>query len=402
MSFFDGLDFLYPGEFGDTIVNTVRIDALESLDNDFCLGCQFGVTNDPLFNRKTNSFFLNAYVNGVKNRAGDDFCDDEVVNEDSVKEKSKESKYQGEDGVIREPIMKFDLGAAILREVLIMEGRDEERRGKGNGFSTSIFSNPTIVAFCDIIKDELIRKDNFLVILKDHYQNIKRKNKSVSSFCVSFGLKPTVKLSPLGGGYSVSVHLERLGNKLKEFFNLVRNRASFSYIVGYFWVIMRGADGTPYIHINFYVNNDRFGQRLAEDINSVWLKVSNGTGSIVHYSHRLKFNILGMTNVFIDHLGLDYSIFDKIDKETHLIPIKKASKFDNHDITWENPVYIFDLNGKKSTKIKHFANAQNKDMFIQYLRCIAMETFNYPGKRAFGLSKVREKKVKPGKFPKKV
>lgn len=406
MSFFDKLGFLYPGEFGETLVNRIDPDELMSLDNDFCIGCQFGITNYNLFDRAIKSGYLNSYVNGIKSNRGDNSCLDKVVevegDEGSVRRLSKDSKYQGDDGVIREPIMKFDLGSVILSEVLIMEGRDRERRGEGNGFSTSIFSNSKIVACCDLIKRELIRKDNLLVSLQEHYKNTKNKNKSVSSFCVSFGLKPTVKLSPLSGDYSISAHLERLGSKLKEFFNLVRNRASFAYIVGYFWVIMRGVDGIPYVHINFYVNNDRFGQRLAEDINSVWLKVSNGTGSIIHYSHRLKFNILGMTNVVVECLGLDYSIFNKIDKETHLMPIKKESKFGHDSIRWGNPVYIFDLNGKKSTKIKHFANAQNKDLFIPYLRCIAMEAFHYPEKRVFGLSKAKEKKIKLGGFPKKV
>ena len=409
MSFFDGLEFLYPGEFGDTIVNTVKLHALESLDNDFCIGCQFGITNDPLFNKKIKSGFLNSYINGLKRGEsveGNSGIDESTGLENSevsseAKRISKESKYQDANGVIQEPIMKFDLGAVIIREVLIMEARDIERRGDGNGFSTSIFSNPTIVACCDLIKYELIRKDNFLVNLSEHYKNIKRKNEFVSSFCVSFGLKPSVKISSLSKQYSVSAHLERLGNALKKFFNLVRNRASFNYIVGYFWVVMIDAEGIPYIHLNFYVNNDRFGQRLAEDINGVWLKVTNGAGEIIHYSHRLKFNLLGMTNIFIGRLGLDYSIFWKIDKETHRILIKKISG-SKETSTWENPEYLFDLNGKRSTKIKHLANAQIKELFISYLRCIAMEAFHYPGKRMFGLSKIREKKIKLGAFPKNV
>ncbi len=399
MSFFDELDFLYPGEFGDTVVNMVKAHILQSLDKDFCLGYQLGSTNNHFFDRKLDSGFLSSYVRGGNNPIVlDKYCNNFEIENCGEKEKSK---YHDTDGVLCEPVMRFNLGDMILREVSIMEGRDIKRRGEGNGFSTSIFTNPQIVAYCELIKQELIRKDSLLVNLKDHYKNIKIKNKKVSSFCISFGMMPSVKISPWVNEYSVSAHLATLAKTLKEFFNLVRNRAVFAYIVGYFWVTMMGVDGVPYIHLNFYVNNDSFGQSLAEEINDVWMKVSDKTGYVAHYTHRLKFNILGMTNFDIQRFGLDSSIYLKMDKETHRVPVKKK-RGSREFIDSENITYYFDLNGKESTRIKHLASAQNKELFIPYLRCIAMEAFHYPGKRMFGLSRVRKKEVKRGKFPRRV
>lgn len=201
----------------------------------------------------------------------------------------------------------------------------------------------------------LKNKSDLFDALTTHYRKLKNKHPSLYSLRFSFGFSREMKVGHIGGdSLLIRNNCISLGSWMRKFLNNSRQRALLQRVVGYFWVVMKEPDGTPYIHINLYMDNDRFNANVAIDVKDLWISVTNKSGCVLPLNISKRY---GNAEIYNDKVRTMFSRTLVVDKSKII------------DLICDD----FNLMGRSIVKYK--AEASDEKNFERYLYLVSQESY---------------------------
>lgn len=224
----------------------------------------------------------------------------------------------------------------------------------------------------------LKKKSELLNSLFLHYHKLKKIHPSLYSLRFSFSIQRTaVRDIKFDDPFAVKVFCAKLMSAMRRFLNNARQRVLLQKIVGYFWVFMKEPNGMPYIHINFYIDNDRFNANLATEIKTLWVHVTNNHGCVLLFDISERY---GNEEVYNDKVRTMFS--------RKLVNDKSNIK----------DIFFDDFNQKGTSILKYNAKVENTKSFESYLVLVAQESYPIHTLNAISKNERRNKNEQQSRF----
>ncbi|WP_134707132.1 hypothetical protein [Rahnella sp. CJA17(1/100)] len=223
----------------------------------------------------------------------------------------------------------------------------------------------------EITQPLLKKKSELLNTLLLHYHRLNRKHPSLYSLRFSFSLKRDAIINK---GFDNPLEVKNscwvLVSAMRNFLNNARQRVLLQKIVGHFWVVMKEPNGMPYIHINFYINDDRFNANLATEIINLWAKVTSNDGCALFFDVSRRY---GNSEVYNDKVRTMFS--------RKLVDDKSKAE----------DIFLDDFNQKGNSQLKYDALASDIKSFEAYLILLAKESYPVHTLNAISKNEIRNK-----------
>ncbi len=214
--------------------------------------------------------------------------------------------------------------------------------GTYNGVVT--FNNSDYQIILDRISNQIKTKMKHFNKMREFYYKIARENKKVETLIFSIRINDHQR----NGQADMQV--------FKHFFNNIRSRSVFeNYVIAYQWVILKDYKGYPYLHITFYLNDEKINNIITQDINSVWYN------SLKRYGYLGEVKYLTISENFINDL-YSYSKHGEknmiLDTKPSMYKDKKITDFNNCKYNLNSKIhknklikYLYDLSKKSNMLI---------------------------------------------------
>ncbi|MBN3189537.1 hypothetical protein H4F64_04905 [Pectobacterium brasiliense] len=197
----------------------------------------------------------------------------------------------------------------------------------------------------ELISPLLNKKQKIYSALLTHFSEVKIKVRNPGSLRVSLNFPvDNFRTSP-------ESKMLILRERMRRFFNNLRHYSVYDKIIGYFWVILKDKTSRPYVHINFYMESDKFTTEAGRQINKIWFNVVGFEGAnqpqeveryIIHFSNSEWFSNYslntprnstpGKSLIFpSSYISHDFNVHEDIELTKFLAAInKRKSEFSNY------------------------------------------------------------------------
>lgn len=200
--------------------------------------------------------------------------------------------------------------------------------------------------------------------------------------CVSLGM------DEINHNESYATFAKEYKKILSRFFNNLRSHTFYrDFVIGYFWVLLKKkSNNYCYAHVNFYLKDCHFNQKLVREINGIWRKViksENRTGEVLYFTMKENINPAQQ----YESMG-STSTRKKIKKKYEKVVSIASMKNDK--------ILIFhpDFNEGNENYEYYFNNDNKKEFFENYLISLAKKSFYILGLRGYGMASVEIAKNK--------
>lgn len=230
----------------------------------------------------------------------------------------------------------------------------------------------------EITQPLLKKKSELFDTLALHFHKLQRLHPSIYSLRFSFAFRKEMALHHEGDNpFTIKNICALLTSAMSKFLNNSRQRVLLQKTVGYFWVLMKEPNGVPYIHVNFYMDNDRFNANLASEIKHLWKYVTDNKGCVLIFDISRRY---GNDEVYNDEVRTMFSRRLVIDK----------SNIKDH--------FFDDFNQTGNANVKYMAKANDVKLFEHYLLFVARESYPVYTLNAISQNEKRYKDSGPTRF----
>ncbi|MCI9740561.1 hypothetical protein AB7X34_20205 [Proteus mirabilis] len=232
------------------------------------------------------------------------------------------------------------------------------------------------------LHEQIYKKTLLYRKIKNYHNKLITINKKRYTICVSLGM------DEISHNESYATFAKEYKKVLSRFFNNLRSHAFYQdFVIGYFWVLLKKkSNNCCYAHVNFYLKDCHFNQKLVREINGIWRKViksENRTGEVLYFTMKENINPAEQ----YESIG-DSTTRRKIKKKYEKVVSIASMKNDKTLIVYP------DFNEGNENYEYYFNNDNKKEFFENYLISLAKKSFYIPNFRGYGMASVEMAKNK--------
>ncbi|HCT9184660.1 TPA: hypothetical protein OUB89_003047 [Proteus mirabilis] len=232
------------------------------------------------------------------------------------------------------------------------------------------------------LHEQIYKKALLYRKIESYHNKLTTVNKKRYMICVSLGM------DEISYNESYATFAKEYKKVLSRFFNNLRSHAFYrDFVIGYFWVLLKKKPSNYcYAHINFYLRDCHFNQKLVREINSIWRKIiksENRTGEVLYFT--MKENINSAEQY--ESIG-NSTTRNRIKKKYEKVVSIASTKNDKTLIVYP------DFNEGNENYEYYFNNDNKKEFFQNYLISLAKKSFYIPSFRGYGMASVEMAKNK--------
>ncbi|MBJ2110612.1 hypothetical protein [Proteus terrae] len=232
------------------------------------------------------------------------------------------------------------------------------------------------------LHEQIYKKALLYRKIENYHNKLTIINKKRYMVCVSLGI------DEISNNESYATFAKEYKKILSRFFNNLRSHTFYrDFVIGYFWVLLKKkSNNCCYAHVNFYLKDCHFNQKLVREINGIWRKViksENRTGEVLYFTMKENINPAEQ----YESMG-DNTTRRKIKKKYEKVVSIASIKNDKTLIIYP------DFNEGNENYEYYFNNDNKKEFFENYLISLAKKSFYIPGFRGYGMASVEIAKEK--------